>query len=299
MFSLCNNLWQKVICLLFAAALLGACTPVNAADNASTSTPIPTATALITIGLPTPTIQPIEPTIQPTPVLQNPTTTPPFDICSPLKDVPISDLEAHISNIYNPPPAGSDNPHQGIDLAEYYGENLMAIEGKEVTAVLPGHVAAVIPDRFPYGNAILIETTFASLPPDWLAALQLPMEPAEFKPNPALTCPLIVDETISNQKPASLYLMYAHLQSTPSFQVGDPVQCGQVLGAIGSSGNALNPHLHLEVRLGPDDARPGSMAHYDPSAIEEEMRSYCLWRVSGIFSLVDPMILFLQDPVNG
>ena len=67
--------------------------------------------------------------------------------------------------------------------------------------------------------------------------------------------------------------------------------CGQAIGSVGMSGNALNPHLHLEVRVGPAGIRLESMAHYDTSATAQEMANYCRWRVSGLFQLVDPMQL--------
>ena len=77
-------------------------------------------------------------------------------------------------------------------------------------------------------------------------------------------------------------------------QTGQEVACGQPLGAVGSSGNALNPHLHFEVRVGPSGAPLYSMAHYDASATPQEMAMYCLWRVSGWFQLFDPLKLLLQ-----
>jgi murein DD-endopeptidase MepM/ murein hydrolase activator NlpD len=79
-------------------------------------------------------------------------------------------------------------------------------------------------------------------------------------------------------------------------QPGQAVTCGQTIGAIGSSGNALNPHLHLEVRAGPSRASFSSMAHYDNSASAEEMANYCAWRVSGIFQLIDPLRLLSAAP---
>jgi murein DD-endopeptidase MepM/ murein hydrolase activator NlpD len=79
-------------------------------------------------------------------------------------------------------------------------------------------------------------------------------------------------------------------------QPGAEVSCGEKLGAIGSSGNALNPHLHLEARAGPAGADFASMAHYDASASPAEMRAYCDWRVSGLFQLIDPMLFFVTAP---
>jgi len=123
-----------------------------------------------------------------------------------------------------------------------------------------------------------------------------PLEIPQFAPTPSvkspLTCP---DSPISAEQqtqPLSLYLLYAHMQSPSALQPGDAVACGSPLGEIGMSGNALNPHLHLEVRIGPAGVRFPSMAHYDASASNEEMAAYCLWRISGWFQPVDPMGLF-------
>ena len=66
--------------------------------------------------------------------------------------------------------------------------------------------------------------------------------------------------------------------NTPPWQA---VTCGQMINTVGSSGNALNPHLHVEVRLGLAQICLGSMVHYDASATQDEMATYCLWRISG------------------
>jgi len=198
-------------------------------------------------------------------------------------------MPALVSNPFHPPPPGSDDPHQGVDLADRLESSQIAVAGRLVQAVLDGSVAAVIQDRFPYGNALLVETPLDGLPEAWPAALSL-AEPAPTpRPNLALTCPDVVQKNW--QAGQSLYLLYAHLQQAPAFQQNDPVACGQGIGNIGDSGNALNPHLHLEVRLGPVGARFSSLAHYDNQATLAEMDNYCTWRVRGIFRLVDPLQL--------
>ncbi len=165
-----------------------------------------------------------------------------------------------------------------------------------VQAVLSGVVASLTQDRFPYGNALVIETPLEALSPALLESLQLPTPQPEVTPI-SLTCPDLAAPIWEGQQGPSrrsLYLLYAHLQSSPAFEPGDPVSCGEALGAVGMSGNALNPHLHLEVRVGPAGARLPAMAHYDASASGEEMASYCAWRVRGFFQLIDPLKLF--DP---
>lgn len=47
-------------------------------------------------------------------------------------------------------------------------------------------------------------------------------------------------------------MWYCH-QSTTTVGTGDRVVAGQVVGAVGSTGNTTGPHLHLEVRPRPDD----------------------------------------------
>jgi murein DD-endopeptidase MepM/ murein hydrolase activator NlpD len=200
-----------------------------------------------------------------------------------------------VSNPFHPPRPGSDDPHQGVDLADIDSRNV-AVGGRPVSAVLNGKVAAVIRDRFPYGNALLVESTLESLPVGWIEGLDLPVPGALPEMPPTLTCPSLPADPGWNLTSISLYFLYAHLQSPPELRVGEEVECGQIIGAIGSSGNALNPHLHLEVRTGPAGASFDSMAHYDASASLEEMAAYCSWRVSGYFPLVDPMSLFSPVP---
>jgi murein DD-endopeptidase MepM/ murein hydrolase activator NlpD len=251
--------------------------------------PLPTKSIPLTPAL---TITPAltTPVLLPSPVI-TPKESSSMQICSPLQGLTISQLDQTISNPFYPPPVGSDDPHQGVDLADIAPDGV-AREGLQVNFVLPGQVAGIIQDRFPYGNALLVETPLENLPQDWVLNLELPRPVATPQVRSALTCPASPLEPDWDADNESLYLLYAHLQTSPNVKVGDQVNCGQEAGVIGSSGNALNPHLHLEARIGPAGAEFASLAHYDVSASVDEMAAYCVWRVSGIFRLMDPMSLF-------
>ena len=171
------------------------------------------------------------------------------------------------------------------------GPSGIALSGRPVQAVLPGRVAMALAGRFPYGNALLVETSLDRLPAQSL----LPTLAPTVQPLAALTCPTAAPAAWDFAG-RSLYLLYAHLQDPPVVEPGEDLACGQTLGAVGGSGNALNPHLHLEARLGPSGARFESLAHYDPGASPEEMANYCAWRVSGVFQMFDPMSLLAGLP---
>jgi murein DD-endopeptidase MepM/ murein hydrolase activator NlpD len=248
---------------------------------ASTSTPLPTATA--------------SPLPSPTPVI-TPGAEPEAQLCSPLAGYPLDQLAGQVSNPYNPPPPGSDDPHHGSDLADFQPQNRIARSGMAVQAVLSGRVAGVTRDRFPYGNLVIIETRLEELPAALQARLNVPEMPAEPIRPLALSCPEYNIPENWRSAPRSLYLLYAHLLQPPAVQIGEQVACGAPIGQIGESGNALAPHLHLEVRVGPGGVTLPSMAHYDDSARVDEMGAYCLWRVSGFFKTLDPFCLLSDCP---
>jgi murein DD-endopeptidase MepM/ murein hydrolase activator NlpD len=213
-------------------------------------------------------------------------------VCSPLEGFETPDLADLITNPFAPPRSGSDDPHQGVDLSDIDPLYQIALEGRRVQAVMDGVIAGVIADRFPYGNALIVETPLEQLPAELAGTIQLPTPAPTRQGHPSLTCPESENPAVWDESKRSLYLIYAHLIEPPEFQAGEAILCGQELNAIGSSGNSLNPHLHLELRVGPSNARFESMAHYTGSASPQEMSNYCLWRVSETFQLLDPMQLF-------
>jgi murein DD-endopeptidase MepM/ murein hydrolase activator NlpD len=231
-------------------------------------------------------------------VQSTPTTAPTVvlvQVCSPLEGFTLEQMPSLVSNPYHPPPPGSDNPHHGVDLADMLLPNRIALAGRSVQAALSGRVAAVIRNRFPFGNALIIETPLDTLPPAWLGPLSIPTPGPTLEPHSALTCPAFQIPAEWDLSRQSLYILYAHMQETPTFQPGEAVTCGQPLGAVGQTGNALNPHLHFEVRSGPRGARLSSLAHYDVSASLDEMAAYCTWSISGLFQMFDPLSLLAVD----
>lgn len=195
------------------------------------------------------------------------------------------------------PRPGWDEGHHGVDFAYWSRPGHPSMVGLHILSVLSGRVAAVLPNRQPYGNAVIIETSLSGLPSAWrdvlLPALQ--STPAPTVTPPSLHCPA-ANTSYGNPAERSLYLLYAHMNEPSALIPGQSVTCGQTIGAVGTTGNSVNAHLHLETRLGPAGATFSSMAHYQNDATDEEMAAYCAWRVSGLFELLNPMTLLSAQP---
>ncbi len=277
-----------VVLLLLGCGVPSPNPPASPLPTTEIKTPTATHTAAAT-NSPTPPPKRKQTIVTPTIDFRDETI---LDLCSPLAGVPLSEITDAIVNPFHPPRTGSDDPHQGIDLAELKGNPRIAVSGLEIQSVTSGKVAAIIDGSFPYGYAVMIETPLVDITEEWKLH---PSPPASDSTQPyisPLTCPEehdLVPESEPDMR--SLYLLYAHMAEPPSYRIGEDVTCGQMLGHIGSSGNALNPHLHLETRIGPVNMQFAGMAHYDTRATAHEMGNYCLWRVSGKFNLIDPTII--------
>ena len=241
-----------------------------------TLAPTSTATTLVVVSTTTPSPRPptgtptrLPPTFTLAPS-QTSTSLPKKDILlySPLAEHTIEQLFNIVSSPYAPPPPGDDARHQGVDFCYFQGEERAFIEGEAVTAVLSGKVAASQAKRPPYGNMVIIETTYEELPKEII--LKLDIQPWE-----------------------SLYHLYAHFQEAPEIVLGERVTGGQTLGKVGKTGyNIVVAHLHFETRLGPSGVIFERMARYEINATEEELATYKRWRTSGTFRHFDPMELF-------
>ena len=284
----------RLILLVLALPILSACSPPPPPPVQDQALPIgPSQTQpvqrLEAPETPEPTNSPVAPPVPsktPTPAPER------VAVCSPLEGILLSELGNFMTNPFNPPVAGSDDPHQGIDLADFLPGTRVAIKGRGVAAIMGGRVAAVLNGDFPFGYGVILETAWSG------TAENVPLLPTPFPDTPlytTLSCPAVTRFDV-NQDARSVYVMYAHLDGPVDIDVGEQVDCGQVIGRIGDSGNALNPHVHVEVRAGPSRLTlVDGMSHYDPSATAAEMDAYCLWRVDGSFQLLDPADLFGVD----
>jgi len=191
-------------------------------------------------------------------------------VCSPLQHHALTDLPKYISQPFIPPQGeNKETGHHGIDFAYYRRDGIGGpLEGTSIQSVLNGYMAGLGYNPV-YGNYLIIETPGAWLPSD-LAALY-PIGSGQ-----------------------SLYLLYAHMQAPAPFEIHEPLDCGQVIGAVGASGQEyfiVEPHLHFETRLGPAGLFIEPMSYYDTQASETEKAEYLYWRTSETFALFDPMLL--------
>lgn len=244
----------------------------------------------------TPTNKEIDPPV--------PTSTPTIEsfatktaACFPLAGLVFSDLSAAEINI-NPfatPAVSLDDGHHGLDIAFWHFEDFSTMEGLPVLSMFDGKVVSVINDRAPYGNMIMIETPLDQIPAEFMESGYIPTRAPLAVNDGRLTCPEFSGaEYESNAR--SLYVLYAHLLNPPTFRTGDSVTACQQIGAVGNTGESSQFHLHMEVRVGPSGASFPCMSHRNTGATVEEMRNYCLWRISGIFQMFDPMTVLSQIP---
>lgn len=196
-------------------------------------------------------------------------------VCSPLAVLSLEQIPEYttqpfiapgpVHNGEHPEWVQKDDGHHGTDIG-YYQINGKKFTGTPVLAALTGRIAAIVHDRPPYGDMVIIETLFENIP-----SLVVTRQKIE----------------TSN----SLYTLYAHLQNLQKLTVGDPVNCGQPIAETGLTGFTGGPHLHFETRWGPAGQTFASMAYYRADATDEEMKNYTLWRMSAVFHLFDAMAL--------
>jgi len=253
-----------------------------------TSTPEPSSTPQPSLTS-TPTA---EPTSTPTLTLE-----PVLTLISPLEGFSFEQLHDILSNPFVSAHITWDDGHQGIDLSFYRYGDIVGIEGLPIHAILGGTVAAVVNNRTPYGNMIIIETPLSEIPEAWQAVISIPTPAPTVTSDGRLTCPEGgPSPTFVSTGSRSLYILYGHMLNPPEFEVGDTGAAGQEIGQGGNTGESSGPHLHLETRYGPSGARFTTIAHRDTSVTAEEMNNYCVWRISELFQAIDPFLLLDARP---
>jgi murein DD-endopeptidase MepM/ murein hydrolase activator NlpD len=197
------------------------------------------------------------------------------EICSPLAVQPLEKISEIITQPFIMPRVMEDGTykddgHHGVDLG-YYTRDGKLFTGTPVLSAMDGKVAAIIHDRPPYGNMLIVETPFERIPPT-----------------------LVESQGITPG--SSLFILYAHLQNLQPLEIGQSVTCGQQLAETGLTGFTGGPHLHFETRWGPAGTTFNGMAYYKADTTDEERANYEAWRMSGVFHLFDAMELLTIQP---
>lgn len=272
------NLKNIHLLLLLLAA---SCSPLAPAVTPTGAPTKPEVTSTYTLQ---PTHTPVPPT--PTPELIN-------NVCSPLQGESLSELPEIKTRDFIPTRLGFDEGHPGFDFSFFRRKDLLSIDGLPVLSALDGIVTTVLIDRLPYGHAIIIETPLENISEEYLDKLKLPSVQPTVAPDPKFNCAPPENKLDFGSSTRSIYILYAHLKNPVSLSVGQEVKCGQEIGNVGDSGKeySTNPHLHFETRIGPSGARFNSMAYYTGNSTQSERYNYCVWRVSNLFQLYDPMLL--------
>ncbi|MAT43107.1 MAG: hypothetical protein CL609_12260 [Anaerolineaceae bacterium] len=212
---------------------------------------------------------------------------------SPLQDIATADLPFIISNPFLQPQIGKDDAHHGVDFAFYQYKDFGTIANLPIHSIFSGKITGITENLPPYGNMLIIETDLPDIIMETVQKEPSMMPSDNWMISPQLTCPeLPLPPSNLSDKIFSLYVLYAHLAEPPLFQMSNEVQSGDLIGNVGNSGMSGNPHLHLEFRVGPSNYYFEPMGHYSSALTDKEMENYCIWRVSGWFIPIDPMLFF-------
>jgi murein DD-endopeptidase MepM/ murein hydrolase activator NlpD len=111
--------------------------------------------------------------------------------------------------------SGQREPHHGVEFANGTGTPIVAAASGEVVVAGPDDTVAYGPATHFYGNLVVIR----------------------------------LDEALGE---LPVFNLYGHMRGI-EVKAGEHVRAGQKLGTVGSTGVAIGPHLHFEVRVGGND----------------------------------------------
>src|SRR5204863_9179888 len=106
------------------------------------------------------------------------------------------------------------------------------------------------PDRlssyFSYGQPLIAAAAGTVV----IARDGVPDSPPPHDPNPPPPLAGLTGNYVTLRVGPGVYLLYAHMKpGSVHVHVGEHVRRGQLLGALGNSGNSATPHLHLQVQI--------------------------------------------------
>lgn len=127
---------------------------------------------------------------------------------------PPGTVKVDINYLFGTTEDGTRQPHHGDDIENASGTPVLAAADGKVVVAGSDRTTAYGPTTDFYGNLVVLEHHLPGIP-----------------------------ETI--------YTLYGHL-SAISVQAGQQVRAGEVIGAVGATGEAIGSHLHFEVRAGAD-----------------------------------------------
>ncbi len=116
---------------------------------------------------------------------------------------------------YGSTQAGQREPHHGVEFFNRSGAPVLAAAAGVVVSAGPDDTVALGPATRFYGNVVVVR------------------HDADYAGQP-------------------VYSLYGHLSSI-AVAIDQHVAAGEPLGAVGSTGVAIGPHLHFEVRVGQND----------------------------------------------
>lgn len=288
------RIYKKSITTILLVMMLSSCNVNNESvftvDPSVKNKPLTPSPKIL---IKTPTIAKYKENLDRTNAPQTPTApTLVLEISSPIIGIPLDELSSIISNPFHMPGKGKDDGHPGLDFSFYSYHEWKSIENLDVASVLPGYLAGVIYDRPPYGNAILIESKVQELNIELQHIIKTFYPKLPQQDHIILNCPETFNmESDFSRDNLSIYILYGHLKNFQDFEIGDYIESGTNIGKVGNTGMSGNPHLHLEIRIGPNSSVFLTMAHYDNSITVEEKENYCLWKVSGYFFPIDPNLI--------